>query len=286
MLRQSYRDNVLSIAHDIPLAGHLGVNKTTDRILQHFLWPGIRGSVAKHCKKCHPYQVVGKPNKTILRAPLHPIPDFDEAFSKVIIDCVGPLPKTKAGNEYLLTIMCSSTRFPEAIPLRNIKAKRFVEHLVKCFTFVGLPKAIQSELGSNFTSNLFKVYPSRESDKVHIITVGSVIPSTETSIDHYDIETDISDVGAGAVLTQLCSDGLDHPISYYSKKFNKHQHTYATVEKECYGLVLALQHFDVYINVTRFPVLVFTNHNPLVFMSRMKDKNQKILKMEFDYTTV
>ena len=153
--------------------------------------------------------------------------------------------------------MCSSTRFPEAIPLRNIKAKIIVEHLVKFFTFVGLPKAIQSDLGSNFTSNIFKLYPSRESDKVPINTVGAVIPSTETetSIDHYDIETDISDVGAGALLTQLCNDRLDHLISYYSKKFNKHQHTYATVEKECYALVLALQHFDVYINVTRFPVI-------------------------------
>ena len=85
---------------------------------------------------------------------------------------------------------------------------------------------------------------------------------TETSIDHYDIETAISDVSAGAVLTQLYGDGLDHPISYYSKKFNKLQHNYATVEKEWYALVLALQHFDVYINVTRFPVLVFTDHNP------------------------
>ena len=94
----------------------------------------------------------------------------------------------------------------------------------------------------------------------------------------FTLYVDASDVGAGAVLTQLCSDGLDHPISYYSKKFNKHQHNYATVEKECYALVLALQHFDVYINVTRFPVLVFTDHNPLVFMSRMKDKNQKILR--------
>ena len=148
---------------------------------------------------------------------------------------------------------------------------------MKYFTFVGLPKAIHSDLGSNFTSNIFKVYPSRESNKVPINTVGEVIPSTETSIDHYDIETDISNVSADAVLTQLCSDGLDHLTSYYSKKFNKHQHTYATVEKECYALVLALQHV-VYINVTRFPVLVFTDHNPLVSMSRMKDKNQKILR--------
>ena len=51
----------------------------------------------------------------------------------------GPLPKAKFGNEYLLTIMCASVRFPEAIPLRNIKTKTSVKALVKLFTFVGHP---------------------------------------------------------------------------------------------------------------------------------------------------
>ncbi|KAL5010694.1 hypothetical protein ScPMuIL_012999, partial [Solemya velum] len=81
---------------------------------------------------------------------------FEEPFSRVIIDCVGPLPKTKSGNEYLLTIMCASTRFPEAIPLRNIKAPNIVKALVKFFTLVGLPKAVQSDQGSNFMSGIFQ----------------------------------------------------------------------------------------------------------------------------------
>ena len=70
--------------------------------------------------------MVGKPNQVIPKAGLQPIPAFDESFSRIIIDCVGPLPKTKFGNEYLLTIMYTSTRFPEAIPLRNIKTKTIV----------------------------------------------------------------------------------------------------------------------------------------------------------------
>ena len=53
----------------------------------------------------------------------------------VIIDYVGPLPKTKSGNEYLLTCICASTRFPEAIPLRNIKTKTFAKALIKFFFF-------------------------------------------------------------------------------------------------------------------------------------------------------
>ncbi|MDA3086465.1 RNase H-like domain-containing protein [Campylobacter sp. CS_ED1] len=153
---KSYRSEILSIAHETPLAGHLGVNKTYDKILNHFYWPGIRQDVVNFCKSCHTCQLVGKPNQTIPKSPLQPIPAFEEPFSRIIIDCVGPLPKTRSGCEYMLTIMCASTRFPEAIPLRNIKAKTIVKALVKFFTFVGLPKSVQSDQGSNFMSGLFQ----------------------------------------------------------------------------------------------------------------------------------
>ena len=74
----------------------------------------------------------------------------------MIIDSVGSLPKTKGGNQYLLTIMCASTRFPEAIPLRNIKTPQIVKALVKFFTLFGLPRHVQSDQGSNFMSGLFQ----------------------------------------------------------------------------------------------------------------------------------
>ena len=79
-----------------------------------------------------------------------------EPFSIVLIDCVGPLPKSKSGNEYLLTTLCTSTRFPEAIPLRNLKAKTTVKALIKLFTLVSLPKSFQSDQGSNFMSGAFQ----------------------------------------------------------------------------------------------------------------------------------
>jgi len=151
-----YHREVISLAHDSPMAGHLGVRKTQDRILNHFWWPKLRKDVSEYCRSCHTCQVVGKPNQKIPQAPLKPIPAFDEPFSRVIVDCVGPLPRTRSGNQYLLTIMCASTRFPEAIPLRNIKAPTIVKALTKFFTLVGLPKSIQSDQGSNFMSGLFQ----------------------------------------------------------------------------------------------------------------------------------
>ena len=151
-----HRREVLELAHDLPMSGHLGVRKTHNRILQHFFWPGLKRDVAKWCKECHTCQLGGKPNQNIPQAPLHPIPAFDEPFSHIIIDCVGPLPKTKSQNEYLLTIMCSSTRFPEAIPLRSIKTNTILKALIKFFTLFGLPKSIQSDQGTNFMAHAFQ----------------------------------------------------------------------------------------------------------------------------------
>ena len=156
VLPQLCRSHVLKLAHDIPMSGHLGVNKTLDRIQNHFYWPGIRSDVSNYCKSCHTCQLVGKPNQKPQKAPLKPIPAFETPFSRVLVDCVGPLPKSKSGNQYLLTIMCASTRFPEAIPLRNITAKNIVKVLVKFFTLFGLPSSLQSDQGSNFMSTIFQ----------------------------------------------------------------------------------------------------------------------------------
>ena len=151
-----HRREFLELAHDLPMSGHLGVRKTHNRVLQHFYWPGLKRDVAKWCKECHTCHLGGKPYQNIPQAPLHPIPAFDEPFSHIIIDCVRPLPKTKSQNEYLLTIMYSSTRFPEAVPLRSIKTNTMLKALIKFFTLFGLPKSIQSDQGTNFMANAFQ----------------------------------------------------------------------------------------------------------------------------------
>ena len=47
---------------------------------------------------------------------------------------------------------------------------------------------------------------------------------------------------------------------------------------KCLALLLALQHFDVYLNTTVLPVLVYTDHNPLTFVNKLKEKNQRLLR--------
>ena len=94
----------------------------------------------------------------------------------------------------------------------------------------------------------------------------------------FKLAVDASDVAAGAVLLQEGQDGVDHPTCYFSRKFNKHQRNYSTIEKECLALVLALQHFEVYVSSTSVPLEVFSDHNPLVFLHKLKNKNQRLLR--------
>ena len=90
---------------------------------------------------------------------------------------------------------------------------------------------------------------------------------------HFKLIIDSSDVGTGSVLVQEASDGLDHPVSYFSKKFLRYQRNYSVVEKETLGLVLALEHFDVHFSSKPFKIKVYSDHNPLTFLKTMKNKN-------------
>ena len=41
---------VLELAHSIPLVGHMGKNKTAQRILQRFYWPTLYKDTADYCR--------------------------------------------------------------------------------------------------------------------------------------------------------------------------------------------------------------------------------------------
>lgn len=62
-----YRPEILSMAHETPLARHMYVNKTQQRILSHFYWPNLRRDVADFCRSCHACQVVGSQIKPYQR---------------------------------------------------------------------------------------------------------------------------------------------------------------------------------------------------------------------------
>lgn len=52
------------------------------------------------------------------------------------------------------------------------------------------------------------------------------------------LAVDACDVGVGAVLLQVWQDSYGRPVAYFSKKLNKHQQAYSTIEKEALALAV------------------------------------------------
>ena len=143
---KSCREDLLTIAHSIPLAGHLGVEKTRDRLLAHYFWPNIYKDVQQFCK-------TGRKLRSE-KAALKPILPTGIPFKKIGIDIVGPLPRSNKGNRFILTVADFATRYPEASPIPSQTAEVVVDALNELFSRVGIPDEIVSDQGNNFMSSL------------------------------------------------------------------------------------------------------------------------------------
>ena len=59
------------------------------------------------------------------------------------------------------------------------------------------------------------------------------------------LQTDASNYGVGAVLSQTDADGLEQPIAYFSRKPLDREQKYSTIEKECLAIKLAVKAFQM-----------------------------------------
>ena len=149
------RSTVLKLSHDIPAASHLGINKTKDRVLQRYYWPGVFRDVANHCRTCEVCQrAQGK--RYGARAEMIPLSWIEKLFQRIAMDIVGPLPRSNNGNKYILTICDYATRFPDTIPILNTEANTIAKELVSVFARVGIPDEILTDQGSNLMSSLLQ----------------------------------------------------------------------------------------------------------------------------------
>ncbi len=178
-LPRHFREEVLKLAHSVPLAGHMGKEKTAQRILQRFYWPTLYQDVAKYCKGCLTCQK--STQSRTKRAPLIPLPTIQEPFKRIAMDIVGPLLRSNSGKRYILVICDYATRYPEAIPL---KSPHIAEQLMTLFSRVGIPEEILTDQGSNFTSTLLtEIYRMLH---VHPIRTTPYHPQTDGLVERFN----------------------------------------------------------------------------------------------------
>jgi transposase InsO family protein len=132
---------------------HKAVEATVAQLHKTVYFAGMYRWVNKTLRRCETCQVKkgSVPNQRgLLVSHVTGYP-----FQKISIDFVGPLPRLKKGNEYMLTVSDCFTRWLEAFPCRRANAQVVVDELInKIFPRFGVGDQIHSDRGTQFLSDL------------------------------------------------------------------------------------------------------------------------------------
>jgi len=152
----SIRTQLLDRYHDLPSVGHQGAQRTANRLLSHYWWPGARESVTRYSKSCEICQRHKEVNHSKYGY-LHPLPIPEDRFQEVSIDWFF-LPRSVEGFDSVMVIIDRLTKLLCLVPCKKTdsakeSARQFIKHWYS--TGKGLPTTINSDRDSKFTSNFW-----------------------------------------------------------------------------------------------------------------------------------
>lgn len=151
----SERRNVLYFCHDFKGAGHLGYKKTLEKVKSKYFWPGCRKDVRGYVMGCNQCSKRKNPNKS-KRAPMG-IVETGVPMERIATDILGELPRTNAGNRYILVVSDYFTKWTESFAMPNMEAQTVAKILVEeVIARFGVPNQIHSDQGRQYESQLFQ----------------------------------------------------------------------------------------------------------------------------------
>lgn len=152
---QTEKDEIMKMNHDHPIyGGHIGQKKLLEKLKTRYTWKGMSKDVAKYtnnCEKCKLNKV-----QSHTREPMKTTETPQKPFDIVIIDTVGPLPKTENGHEYAATIICDLSKYLIMVPMMDKTAKSMAKAIFENVILVFGPIAnIRTDRGTEFTAGIF-----------------------------------------------------------------------------------------------------------------------------------
>ncbi|KAE8898014.1 hypothetical protein PF003_g18050 [Phytophthora fragariae] len=153
---EDLRHRVLYEAHDTPLSGHLGREKTYTSVARNFWWPHMYKWVRKYVQTCETCQRV-KPAPSA-SAPLMSLPVPADCWRSVSMDFIFELPADARGHTGILVFVCRLSKMVRLAAVRKSvtapqAAQLFVDNV---FRNHGLPEAFVSDRDPRFVSHFWQ----------------------------------------------------------------------------------------------------------------------------------
>ena len=133
-----------------------GIRATKWIILGRFIWSRMSAQVAEWCRDCQ-----GCARGKIFWH-MHTLVQSFHAASGMLahlhVDLVGPLPASREGYTHLFTVVDRTTRWPEAVLMKNTTAEDCAKALASGWIArFSVPSIITSDRGVQFTSQIWQV---------------------------------------------------------------------------------------------------------------------------------
>ena len=172
---KDFRQQVFDTIHGLV---HPGVCATLCPVSNRFVWPGLATDVkewSRQCVACCRAKVTHVEHSGVEKIPIP-----GARFSHMHADLVGPLPASRYGSTYLLTMIDRSTRWQEAVPLGRIDVAAVLEAFITMWVArFGVPACITR--GTQFTSGTWGDW--RQKQGVQHITTTAYRPQAHGMVE-------------------------------------------------------------------------------------------------------
>ena len=105
------------------------------------------------------------------------------------------------------------------------------------------------------------------------------------------LDTDASNYGIGAVLSQISNDGSEYVIAYASRSLSRQEQCYCVTRRELLAIVEFVQHFQQYQYLLGRQFTLRTDHGSLVWVRNFKEPEGQLARWlerleEYDFTVI
>jgi transposase InsO family protein len=151
----SLRSKVLYLEHYPTAVAHPGAHRMFRTMMRSFYWPHMAEDVfetVRKCDACARNRISERRHTNFLQ--LFPAKG---PLESVAMDILGPLPRTKHGNRFLLVIADRYTKVTRTVPLRTVTAISVARSFVdQCVYVYGPPVSLLTDNGPQFTAKFFQ----------------------------------------------------------------------------------------------------------------------------------